>query len=79
MKNFRRHTKTLDSTQEKNANKDLFKAKTDDYDVKVRDSLHEFKDYHFKVLRLRSHEDTKQASECKVLFHFFFRMISKNP
>jgi len=33
--------------------------------------------YHFKVMQLKTHEDTKGASECKVRFHFMFELIEK--
>ena len=31
--------------------------------------------YHFKVMSLQSHEDTKDFSNCKLLFHFIFNLI----
>ena len=31
--------------------------------------------YHFKVMELRTHEDTKDFSECKLKFHFMHDMI----
>jgi len=33
--------------------------------------------FHFKVMELRTHEDTKQRSELKVRFHFLFDLIKK--
>ena len=33
--------------------------------------------YHFKVLELRTHEDTESYSQCKVRFHFIFGLIKK--
>ena len=33
--------------------------------------------YHFKVMELKTHEDTKGASECHVRFHFMFELIEK--
>ena len=31
--------------------------------------------FHFKVMQLKSYEDTKTISECKVRFHFFFEIF----
>ena len=28
-------------------------------------------------MQLKNFEDTKKASECKVLFHFFFELLKK--
>ena len=36
--------------------------------------------YHFKVMELKSHEDTKDTtgfSSCKLRFHFFFHLLQK--
>ena len=32
--------------------------------------------FHFKVMSLKTHEDTEAASECKLLFHFYFKMLA---
>ena len=44
-------------------------------DIDIRDSQREAEMFHFKVMSLRVHEDTKDQSECKKLFHFLFPMI----
>lgn len=33
--------------------------------------------YHFKVMELQTHEDTREASVCKLKFHFMFDLIKK--
>ena len=33
--------------------------------------------FHFKVMQLKVHEDTKAKNECTLKFNFFFGMIKK--
>ena len=67
---------------------DLFSPKNPDQDkvnVKVLNSSQKSQLYHFKVMKLRNHEDrTKEeiddgeyGSNCEVLFHFFFELLKK--
>ena len=48
-------------------------AKKTTIDVFNSHSSHQL--HHFRVLQLRSHEDTGAGSECKLRFHFFFKMF----
>ena len=43
--------------------------------VKVVTSQQKSDLFHFKVMELKVHEDTKHYSECKVRFHFFFELL----
>ena len=45
--------------------------------VKIVNSVQKTELYHFKVMELRSHEDTKALSSCKLRFHFFFELLKK--
>lgn len=45
--------------------------------IQILNSHKKVEFYHFKVMSLKTHEDTKKASECKLLFHFYFKMLSK--
>ena len=58
----------------KKLEKNLFKT---DKEIKIdiRDSQREAEMFHFKVMSLKGHEDTKDQSECKKLFHFLFPLI----
>ena len=33
--------------------------------------------HHFKVMQLRTHEDTGKGSECRLKFHFMFELVQK--
>lgn len=57
---------------------DLFRSRNDDLDIKVMNSQHQSNIYHFKVMKLRTREDTGGRSECSLLFHFFFELIKKS-
>ena len=35
--------------------------------------------YHFKVMELKTHEDTSEGSQCRLRFHFIFDIIKRRP
>lgn len=53
----------------------LFKPKPENMRIDILNSQQKADLYHFKVLDLQTHEDTKGFSSCKVRFHFLFDMI----
>lgn len=45
--------------------------------IEILNSQQESDLYHFKVMELRTHEDTKGFSSCRLRFHFLFDMIRR--
>ena len=45
--------------------------------IKIINSVQKTDLYHFKVMELKSHEDTQKESSCKLRFHFFFEILKK--
>ena len=46
-------------------------------DIQILNSQQKAELYHFKVMELRTHEDTKDNSQCRLRFHFIFDLIKK--
>ena len=45
--------------------------------IKIQSSHKKVEFYHFKVMQLKTHEDTEAGSECKLRFHFFFKKLAE--
>ena len=45
--------------------------------IEILNSQQESELYHFKVMELRTHEDTGGFSNCRLRFHFLFDMIKR--
>ena len=56
---------------------DMFRSSNSKVKVKVLNSQQKSDLFHFKVMQLRVHEDTKSSSSCKIRFHFFFELLRK--
>ena len=55
--------------------KQLFVSQENRLPIEILNSAQKSDLYHFKVMELKSHEDTKERSECSIRFHFFFELI----
>ena len=55
----------------------MFRSSNSKVKVKVLNSQQKSDLFHFKVIQLRVHEDTRGSSSCKVRFHFFFELLRK--
>lgn len=53
----------------------LFSPREEGFEVKVLNSQQRSDLFHFKVMELKVHDDTKSHSECQVRFHFFFELL----
>ena len=60
----------------------IFEAENkDEATYQFKETMKLYQLYHFKVISLRSHEDTRRekdhegGSECKLVFHFFHKLL----
>lgn len=56
---------------------DLFRSCDESVSIRVLNSQQKSDLFHFKVMELKVHEDTKGYSCCKVRFHFLFELLRK--
>ena len=60
-----------------NLEQDIVKPRDSDIKLKVLSSMQKADLYHFKVMELRAHEDTKGMSDCSLKFHFMFECLKQ--
>lgn len=53
----------------------LFTSSNTEVQTEVVNSEQQRDIFHFKVMELRSSEDTKKESLCRVRFHFLFKLL----
>ena len=58
---------------------DVFTSEDPSLKIKLFNSQQRTDLFHFKVMQLRTHEDTDGLSDCSLRFHFFFPLIRKMP